>query len=109
MSKKLDLNDFIGKKYGCLTIIGIAEPNTSIRQSKVKVKCDCGNESVKVLENVLHSLSRCSKECGIFVDDQIIKMVDKYIGKKYNHLTIRSFVRKIENSIDSGSDYRYSS
>ena len=95
--KRLNLNDYMNKKYGCLTIIGIVEPNTSVRQSKVKVKCDCGNESVKVLENVLHSLSRCSKECGIFADDQIIKMVDKYIGKKYNHLTIRSFVRKIEN------------
>ena len=36
--KRLNLNDYMNKKYGCLTIIGIVEPNTIIRQSKVRVK-----------------------------------------------------------------------
>lgn len=33
MNKKLNLNDYMNKKYGCLTIIGIAKPNTNVRLS----------------------------------------------------------------------------
>lgn len=96
--KRTNPDDYIGKKFGVLRIIDVVEPNTNVRLSKVKVKCDCGRESTKVLNNVLHSPARCSKECKIFADAQNHKMVDKYINKKYNHLTIQSYVGKIEPS-----------
>ena len=51
--KKLNLNDFMNKKYGCLTIIGIVEPNTNTKKSIVRVKCDCGKETEKTLNRVL--------------------------------------------------------
>ena len=95
---KLDLNDFMGKKYRHLTIIGIVEPNTAdTRQSKVKVKCDCGRESIKTLNNVLRLPSGCSKGCEMSIANQNIKMLDKYINKKYNHLTIKSYVGRIKD------------
>lgn len=106
---KLDLNDFIGKKYRHLTIIGIVEPNTAdTRQSKVKVKCDCGRESIKTLNNVLRLPSGCSKGCEMSIANQNIKMLDKYINKKYNHLTIKSYVGRIKDpSYYDGGAKRY--
>ena len=92
--KRLNLNDYMNKKYGCLTIIGIVEPNTNnVRASKVKVKCDCGRESVKKLDNVLRPLITCSKACDLYGAERTKKTVeDKYINKKYGHLTIQSYV-----------------
>lgn len=90
--KKLNLNDFMNKKYGCLTIIGVVEPNTNIKHSKVRVKCDCGKESDKLLYKVVCSPSTCSKRCELFGIDRTRKTVDKYINKKFGYLTIRSYV-----------------
>ena len=101
--KRLNLNDYMNKKYGCLTIIGIVEHNTIIRQSKVRVKCDCGKEYDKILKNVLHSPKACSKSCNLYCVEHAKKTVDKYINKKYGHLTIRSFVGRI-TTISSSHD-----
>ena len=57
MNKKLNLNDYMNKKYGCLTIIGITEPNTDVRNSIVRVRCECGKETEKLLYNGLEHLS----------------------------------------------------
>ena len=51
--KRLNLNDFMDKKYGCLTIIGVVKANTDVRNSIVRVRCECGKESDKLLCNVL--------------------------------------------------------
>lgn len=96
--KKLNINDFINKKYGCLTIIGVAEFNTNIRLSKVRVKCDCGKESDKILSNVLALPDICSKQCELFGIDRTRKTVDKYINKKYGHLTILAYVGRTTRS-----------
>ena len=90
--KKLNLNDFMNKKYGSLTIIGIVKANKNVRNSKVRVRCDCGKESDKTLSTVLLSLSACSKSCDLYGVEHVKKTVDKYINKKYGHLTIKSYV-----------------
>lgn len=90
--KRLNLNDFMDKKYGCLTIIGVVEANTNTRKSIVRVKCDCGRESDKVLNSVLLSPGICSKKCELYGIDRARKTVNKYINKKFNFLTIRSYV-----------------
>ena len=90
--KKLNLNDFMNKKYGCLTIIGIVETNTNTRKSIVRVKCDCGKETDKTLNSVLLSPSICSKKCELYGIDRARKTANKYINKKFNFLTIRSYV-----------------
>ena len=94
--KRLNLNDFMNKKYGCLTIIGIAKANTDVRNSIVRVRCECGKESDKLLCNVLKSQSACSKLCDLYGVERTKKTVeDKYINKKYGHLTIRSYVGRV--------------
>jgi hypothetical protein len=103
--KRLNLNDFMNKKYGCLTIIGIAELNTSdVRNSKVRVRCDCGKESDKLLSNVLKSQSACSKLCDLYGVERTKKTIEnKYINKKYGHLTIRSYVGRVAISPSHGN------
>ena len=94
--KRLNLNDYMNKKYGCLTIIGITEPNTDVRNSIVRVRCECGKESDKLLCNVLKSQSACSKLCDLYGVERTKKTVeDKYVNKKYGHLTIRSYVGRV--------------
>lgn len=90
--KRLNLNDFMNKKYGSLTIIGIVKANKNVRNSKVRVRCDCGKESDKTLSTVLLSLSACSKSCDLYGVEHVKKTVDKYINNKYGHLTIKSYV-----------------
>lgn len=94
--KRLNLNDFMDKKYGCLTIIGVVKANTDVKNSIVRVRCECGKESDKLLRNVLQSQSACSKLCDLYGVERTKKIIeDKYINKKYGHLTIRSYVGKV--------------
>lgn len=94
--KRLNLNDFMNKKYGCLTIIGVTKANTDVRNSIVRVRCECGKESDKLLCNVLKSQSACSKLCDLYGVERTKKTIeDKYINKKYGHLTIRSYVGRV--------------
>lgn len=105
MNKKLNLNDFINKKYGCLTIIGVANPNTNVRLSRVRVKCDCGIESDKLLSVVLKSLHSCSRKCSFYWEDHTAKTVEKYIGKEFGYLKIVSYVGRKDSPLSSGSIY----
>ena len=80
--KRLNLNDFMNKKYGCLTIIGVVKANTDVRNSIVRVRCECGKESDKLLCNVLKSQSACSKSCNLYGVERTKKTVeDKYVNK----------------------------
>lgn len=105
MNKKLNLNDYMNKKYGCLTIIGIAKPNTNVRLSRVRVKCDCGIESDKLLSVVLKSLHSCSRKCSFYWEDHTAKTVEKYIGKEFGYLKIASYVGRKDSPLSSGSIY----
>lgn len=60
MGKKLNPEEYIGKKYGKLTIVEYAGLNKH-KRTQVKVRCDCGTE--KILE--IHRLiSSHTTSCG---------------------------------------------
>ena len=85
-SVPLKESDYIGKRYGQLTILkfdGYKNGSTSLY---VSVLCDCGNtKSVQ-----LCSLKRGStKSCGCINKTN----PDIYIGKTYNRLTITNYYR----------------
>lgn len=63
MGKKLDINDYIGKTYGRLTIISECEDNLPRQGRKVWCSCSCGRSSlVKAL--LIQLRNGDTKTCG---------------------------------------------
>lgn len=56
-------NEFIGKKYGCLTVIGIGENKKYRNQKTYLCKCDCGNEVAITRETLLYKKHNCCLKC----------------------------------------------
>ncbi len=99
----------IGKKYGKLTILGFVGKNSS-NNHIIKVKCDCGKQTEKLLSSLK---SGCTKSCGCIargrkpkhrVENNVRKLTRKLtrkekakrieteeIGKKYSKLTILEY------------------
>lgn len=87
--KPFSLEDFIGKKYGMLTVIGESSKRANDAHMRVVCECDCG-EIIHVSTNSL--LRGDTKSCGNhhaeFMRLKSIEKTTKYIGKKYGFLTI---------------------
>lgn len=60
IEKKTNIDDYIGKRYGKLVIIG-EEPVGKYQHIKVRCKCDCGNEKVITLNSLKNG---STKSCG---------------------------------------------
>lgn len=91
-AKPLLESEYVGKRYGLLTILkfdGYREGSTSLYVSAI---CDCGN--IKSIQ--LSSLKNgATKSCGCLGKIN----VDSYIGKVYNRLTILSYFRDDKNNL----------
>lgn len=59
-NKRTDINEYIGKKYGKLTIIGSIKTE-KYKHYKVKCKCECGNEKITTLASILNGYTQ---SCG---------------------------------------------
>jgi hypothetical protein len=59
MSLKLNIHDYLGKKYSLLTVL--AGAGTEKGKSLVKVVCDCGKEKVVILSNLKSGITN---SCG---------------------------------------------
>lgn len=57
----MKMENYINKKYNKLTILSISKNNSDIKMIKVLCKCDCGNEKIVYLNNVIRGLT---KSCG---------------------------------------------
>lgn len=85
---KRNVNDYIGKKFGHLTVIGQAE-KTHAYSNKFDFLCDCGNiiqdEPGRVISGHRTSCGKCTfrKKTSSPTFD-----VNSYIDKKYNMLTV---------------------
>lgn len=83
-----DINDFIGKKYGHLTVIGKA-PEKHKYSNSFLFRCDCGKvieqQPARVISGHKQSCGNC-KFSGITVKPTF--NVDDYIGRKQNMLTV---------------------
>lgn len=75
----MDYSEYIGKRYGKVTILGILPAKNQKRM--VLGKCDCGNiREFRLSDLKSGNTSSCGK-CSIY----------EMIGKKYNHLTVLSY------------------
>jgi hypothetical protein len=69
MSKKQDINEIIGVKYGRLTIIKEVEPHiqpNGKKRRKFLCLCDCGNEKYFLIENLKDG---GTKSCGCYAKE----------------------------------------
>ena len=87
------INEYLGKKYGNLTIQKIFKTGFNNRNKTIIYtaicKCDCGEVIEKDFAKLTNNKkSFANKNCGKCYKG--IKYSD-YIGKKYGHLTIRDF------------------
>lgn len=62
---RIDVNDYIGKKFNRLTILKETEPSKYAKTytRNVLCKCDCGNEKIIDFSSILHGRS---SSCGCF-------------------------------------------
>lgn len=96
-----DKNEYIGKKYGNLTIQKIFKTGFGNRTRTIKYtaicKCDCGEVIEKDFAKLTKNIkSFANKNCGKCFKG--IKYSD-YIGKKYGHLIIRDFSKTNKSGV----------
>lgn len=98
---KYNYNEFIGKKFGKLTIISIfykKEKNRNVRY--VHCKCDCGNEKDINFYNVIHNKSN---SCGCYAKELTSRIMTKYqdsevLNHTFGKLTVLSLFKKVVNN-----------
>lgn len=73
---------WIGKKFGCQTILSFSYSDNRYRKY-FNCRCDCGNEKVIGLQNIIGNPVRC-RECKK-------ENLQSHIGKRYNKWTVLSF------------------
>lgn len=85
---KHNINDYIGKKFGNLTVIG-QSPKTNEYSNKFDFRCDCDNIISEVPSRILYghkkSCGICRKRNSSYELEQKIK---NSIGQKFGKLTI---------------------
>lgn len=87
---KLIEGDYIGKKYNNLTVLNFLDRENG--KLMVRCKCDCGNITNVNISNLKNGHT---KSCGCYTK-AMLKESD-YVGKKYERLTVESFIRKENN------------
>ena len=97
MSK--NIYDYLGKKYGHLTVIGLTESNSeSACYNHFDFRCDCGNiisdEPARIIGGHRASCGKCSLRNKTSSPSFDIK---KYIGKKSNMLTVIGIAERKAN------------
>lgn len=88
---KFNLDEYIGKKYGKLTIVADGGRDSHRRQLVV-CKCDCGKEHVAMLTNIKRGNT---KTCGC---SAIEYREEDLIGKTFNRLTVIKEVERDKNN-----------
>ena len=85
---KHNVNDYIGKKFGHLTVIG-QSPKTNRYSNKFDFRCDCGNIISEIPSRVLYGHTTSCGKCN-FRNKSLSPIFDinEYIGEKYNMLTV---------------------
>lgn len=84
----IPLKNFIGKKYGGLTILDVKKKTTPPFRKFFMCKCVCGNIVERRIESLVNSKTGGTcEECykGISLKD--------YIGKTYGYLTVKKIYR----------------
>lgn len=86
--EKHNIEDYIGKKFGYLTVIG-QSPKTNEYSNKFDFQCDCGNiisdEPHRVISGHRTSCGKCSFRKK---DSKPRFDINEYLGKRENMLTV---------------------
>ena len=88
----------LGKRYNNLVVVGIFRGNERYKSGGIKrfclVRCDCGNESIKIL---YHVVSGGTKSCGCrpstTKETRLVHFKGYFVGK-LGKLTILSIIKK---------------
>ena len=92
--RTLDGKDYVGKKYGKLTILESLGRDGS--RVLVKCKCDCGNEKIIDVGDIK---SGRTKSCGCGRKGINVKFYEKdLIGQRFGRLTITKMLSRDEKS-----------
>ena len=96
MSNKFKIEDFLGKKFNKLTIVGDAGIRGNYFR-QVKTTCECGVSKNLRLSSVLHGeIKSCG--CAQYSNQSTHKeYAISYINKKFNKLTIIEYVGSVKN------------
>ena len=86
--KHLNVKDFIGKKFGFLTVIGDEKFNN--KQRVYKCVCDCGNIYYSTLSGLKsgHNIS-CGK-CNLTCSSRVYKRIEDLSGLRFEKLVVIS-------------------
>lgn len=85
---KHNINDYIGKKFGHLTVIG-QSLQTHKYSNKFDFQCDCGNVISKIPSRVLYGHTTSCGKCEFrSKTSSPLFNINDYIGKRFNMLTV---------------------
>lgn len=90
---KHNINDYIGKKFGHLTVIG-QSPKTHKYSNRFDFRCDCGNTISEIPSRVLYGHR---KSCGVCnhknSSHEVEEKVGSMVGTRYGMLEIISVAK----------------
>lgn len=93
--KNVDVSEFIGKRFGSLTVIGEAS-KTHKYSKRFLLRCDCGNIISEQPNRIIGGHKKtCGRSCPICKEMQGPQFdFSGYVGKKNNELTVVGLVSK---------------
>jgi len=101
---------YIGQKFGHLTILdSFYDQNEKTNyKHKCKCKCDCGNECILFGDYIISNrIKTCEYlDCKFTQIGQAIEKYKSMIGQKFNKLTIIDFIHN-KNEIDRNYKYQF--
>lgn len=84
--------DLVGQQINKLTVIEKTGKRNASRETYWLCQCACGNKVTVSTHGLKYG---ATKSCGCIVHNRHIERLDKYIGKKFNYLTV---IRRLEIS-----------
>ena len=87
------VRDYTGQKFCRLTILSQEKKGS---KWFTLCRCDCGSKTIKSLHSIINGLTKtCGKiECQEKLESFAFERLKKYIGQKFNNLTVLSHFKK---------------
>ena len=89
--KRIKAEDFIGHKFGTLTILSIEKKNN---RSYCNCKCDCGNNAQVTFSNLR---TKNTTSCGDYKKHPRVTF-ENLVGQKFNKLTVLEKTNKMSGT-----------
>lgn len=96
MSRRAPMLVPVGERFGKLTVLGRAPTRTTDRRQRWECRCDCGNVTDPVADNVRHGRSR-SCGCGTREPRRSHRPAEDSIGERFGRLVAQAIVSRGRN------------